>query len=285
MVVTRSQIRNNVVTRGTKPVYVLKNYSTRSGPSNLATRSPLSVVTKKEPVAVVPVSDSSVSVASDSLASPASGALESGALESGALESGTLESGTLESGTLESGALESDTSTSDSSVPGPPVADTPAESSQEDMGQEDMDQEEVVEKQEFKSIIRTRSQKLNEAKMYHENMLTLLENHWNTYNREPDATNATLANYIQNLRSIDSANLRPEFVALVTERLPWFKWKLTKNTGGWSRFVGNVAKYTFLVTLVIWAAYLQVKLTEKGFVTTLYSKVNNFRLLNDISFS
>ena len=265
MVVTRSQIRNNVVTRGTKPVYVLKNYSTRSGPSNLATRSPLSVVTKKEPVAVVPVSDSSVSVASDSLASPASGAL---APDTSAPDTSAP-----------------DTSTSDSSVPGPPVADTPAESSQEDMGQEDMDQEEVVEKQEFKSIIRTRSQKLNEAKMYHENMLTLLENHWNTYNREPDATNATLANYIQNLRSIDSANLRPEFVALVTERLPWFKWKLTKNTGGWSRFVGNVAKYTFLVTLVIWAAYLQVKLTEKGFVTTLYSKVNNFRLLNDISFS
>ena len=255
MVVTRSKIRNNVAAN---PVYVLKQYSNRRGPSTNIRSS----------------------------VSPLSGPLGPGSLGPGSIGPGSLGPGSLGPGS----------SVTDDSLPGPPVPDTSVSDSsatdtsvtttaEVDQGQEEMGQEEVVEKQEFKSIIRTRSQKLNEAKMYHENMITLLENHWNTYNREPDAANPALADYIQNLRSIDSANLRPEFVALVTERLPWFKWKLTTKTEGWSRFAGNVAKYTFLVTLVLWAAYLQVKLTEKGFVTTLYSKVNNFRLLNDISFS
>lgn len=127
---------------------------------------------------------------------------------------------------------------------------------------------------EYKSIVRTRSQKLREAEMYHEDMLTRLQNHWATWGKEPTAASgAELAEYIQSLRNIHPQNLKPEFVARVTETNPWFKWSTPAKQRTWCHFMGNVVLFSGAVSMVVSAAYLQIKLQDKAFVDFALDKM------------
>ena len=120
---------------------------------------------------------------------------------------------------------------------------------------------------EYKSIVRTRSQKLKEAEIYHERQLERLAQHWYIMRREPKIDSpygdeSELAAYIQNLRAIHPENLKPEFVARVTEALPWFKWHVPEKTTRCSAF-GWFATFGGLIAVTLGAAYVQVKLQDR----------------------
>jgi len=84
----------------------------------------------------------------------------------------------------------------------------------------------VNKKMEYKSIIRTRAQKVREALAYHDAMLNDVATFYNLTKKEPqmessDSKEVELATYIHNLRV---APLNAEFVLRVSEAIPWFKW-------------------------------------------------------------
>jgi hypothetical protein len=134
---------------------------------------------------------------------------------------------------------------------------------------------------EYKSIVRTRSQKLKEAEVYHEKMLDRLSSHWHVMRREPKIDSpygdeAELATYIQNLRDIHPENLKPEFVARVTEALPWFKWHVPAKTT-WCGTLTNLAAVGGLVAVAIGAVYMQVKLQDRENTQKIIMMLNEIR--------
>lgn len=134
---------------------------------------------------------------------------------------------------------------------------------------------------EYKSIVRTRSQKLKEAEVYHEKQLERLAQHWYIMRREPKINShygdeSELATYIQNLRAIHPENLKPEFVARVTEVLPWFKWNVPEKTN-WCSAIGRAATFGALIAVVLGAVYVQVKLQDRETMKQILLSLNNLR--------
>jgi hypothetical protein len=134
---------------------------------------------------------------------------------------------------------------------------------------------------EYKSIVRTRSQKLKEAEVYHERQLERLAQHWYIMRREPKIDSpygdeSELAVYIQNLRAIHPENLKSEFVARVTEVLPWFKWHVPEKTT-WCATFGWVATFGGLIAVTLGAAYVQVKLQDRQTMNQVLLMLNELR--------
>ena len=135
---------------------------------------------------------------------------------------------------------------------------------------------------EYKSIVRTRSQKLKEAEIYHEKQLERLAQHWYIMRREPKIDSqygdeSELAAYIQNLRAIHPENLKPEFVARVTEALPWFKWHVPEKTT-WCAAFGWAATFGGLIAVTLGAAYVQVKLHDRQTMNQVLLMLNELRV-------
>jgi hypothetical protein len=134
---------------------------------------------------------------------------------------------------------------------------------------------------EYKSIVRTRSQKLKEAEIYHEKQLERLAQHWYVMRREPKINShygdeSELAVYIQNLRAINPENLKPEFVARVTEVLPWFKWHVSEKTN-WCSVLSNIATFGGLVAVTLGAVYVHTKLQDQETLKQILLTLNNLR--------
>jgi hypothetical protein len=116
----------------------------------------------------------------------------------------------------------------------------------------------------YKSIVRTRSQKLKEAELYHEKMLSDISSHWDAFRREPKidsiyGNEAELAEYLYHLRGIHPTTLKPEFVARVTEALPWFKWQ---NLPAKTNWCGILSVLAATVMAAAGAVYMQMKLHD-----------------------
>ena len=119
---------------------------------------------------------------------------------------------------------------------------------------------------EYKSIVRTRSQKLKEAENYHLKQLAQLQEFWDKWGKEPDVDSTdteevALASYIQNLRTVTPGNLKPEFVARVTEILPWFKWRVQEVRK--SSFIDKFLAFSLLFLLIATATQMQVLMNNK----------------------
>lgn len=113
----------------------------------------------------------------------------------------------------------------------------------------------------YKSIIRTRSQKLKEALLYHDAKLLEVAVFYKAYKREPrmessNASEVELATYIHNLRV---APLNSDFVIRVSEALPWFKWSLETKTE--SSFV-YILMVLFMMGTAAGAVYVQFYLAN-----------------------
>jgi len=138
---------------------------------------------------------------------------------------------------------------------------------------------------EYKSIVRTRSQKLKEAEAYHISQLTKLQDFWNKWRKEPnedsaDTEEVALASYIQNLRTVTPGNLKQEFVARVTEMLPWFKWRVQEKQK--SSFIDKFLTFSLLCMLVATAAQMQILLNNKDAMNRILlslSQISNMRAM------
>ena len=113
----------------------------------------------------------------------------------------------------------------------------------------------------YKSIIRTRSQKIKEALLYHDVKLLAVGTFYKLNKREPrmessNLAEVELATYIHNLRA---APLNTDFVIRVSEALPWFKWSQEVDTS-WS--VSDIIISLFTVTLTIGAIYTHLYLSD-----------------------
>jgi len=114
---------------------------------------------------------------------------------------------------------------------------------------------------EYKSIIRTRSQKLKEALAYHDAMLVEVGSFYKLHKREPRMESpitkeVELATYIHNLRV---APLNTDFVIRVSDALPWFKWSPDVQQK-WS--LGYVLMALFTVSVSLGALYMQVYMSD-----------------------
>ena len=104
----------------------------------------------------------------------------------------------------------------------PPLSDTP-----------DVSKPKRARRQlEYKSIVRTRSQKLKEALLYHDIKLVELATFYKANKREPyigsdSLSEIELATYIHNIRVLP---MNTEFVAKVNKALPWFQWSIMPTT-------------------------------------------------------
>ena len=139
-------------------------------------------------------------------------------------------------------------------------------------------------KTEYKSIIRTRAQKIREALAYHDAKLSEVSAFYKKFKHEPhmkssDRNEVELATYIHNLRV---APLNAEFVSRVSEAIPWFNWSLEAP----SPSILNCKNITFMIlgtgAFSFAATSLQIYFSNPNnirltmnFASALYDKVTS----------
>ena len=112
----------------------------------------------------------------------------------------------------------------------------------------------------YKSIIRTRAQKLKDHQAYLDSMFTNIDTFYNTRGYEPSAFSdraeeAYMGAFVRSLRSAHSCdNLGGQAgVDLVKSRLPWFKFEEANSVTQWSKrtfSASDVALMGFLVAVL-----------------------------------
>ena len=140
---------------------------------------------------------------------------------------------------------------------------------------------------EYKSIVRTRLQKLKEAEAFHESQLTKLQEFWTKWRKEPNVDSAdteevALASYIHNLRTVAPGNFKPEFVARVTEMLPWFKWSIQEKPR--SSFIDNLLAFSLLFMLIATATQMQILLNNKDALYRILRALSHVSSVRAIGF-
>ncbi len=129
--------------------------------------------------------------------------------------------------------------------------------------------------QSYKSIIRTRAQKLKDHQAYLDSMFTNIDTFYNARGYEPSAFSdraeeAYMGAFVRSLRSAHSCdNLGGQAgVELVKSRLPWFKFEEANAVTQWSKRSFKAADIAFIAFLTVGLPLLF--LTTQYLVTACY---------------
>jgi len=110
----------------------------------------------------------------------------------------------------------------------------------------------------YKSIVRTRSQKLREELELHDSQLTQIAEFYAKRRFEPrmnsnNDTEVALATYIHNLRTTP---VSAELAVRVSKSIPWFQW--TKKNSGFGDVLVNLGFFLLFASLVALSASVQI---------------------------